>query len=107
MVNLDQVKEEILDKLLVLNPHNIILFGSYANGTPSAESDIDLFIMIDDIRPYQLKARQLIRELIPKYSIGFDILVSPTNEVLEKTDYFYRVDILQNGVVLYEHTNLK
>jgi len=26
----------------------------------------------------------------------------PTDEVLKKDDYFYKVDILQNGVVLYE-----
>lgn len=37
-----QVKEQILDALLPLEPKNIILFGSYAWGEPTKDSDIDI-----------------------------------------------------------------
>ncbi len=107
MVNIDKIKLEIISRLKGLNPDKIILFGSYAYGIPTDDSDIDLFILKDDlelcdIRNYQREARKSIRDLVSKYKIGFDILSAPTNEVLKKDDYFYKVDILQNGVVLYE-----
>lgn len=57
---------------------------------------------IDHIRDFEREARKSIRDLIFKYKIGFDILSAPTGEIEKKDDYFYMVDILQNGVVLYE-----
>ena len=32
-----------------LNPDKIILFGSYAYGTPNEDSDIDLFLLKDEL----------------------------------------------------------
>ena len=44
----------------------------------------------------------MVRELIYKYKIGFDIL-SASNDYIENTkDYFYNVDILRKGKVWYE-----
>ena len=51
---------------------------------------------------YQREARNKIRDLIYKYKIGFDILSAPTEEIKKREDYFYKVDILQKGKVLYE-----
>ena len=107
MVDIDKVIPEIVSRLKVLNPDKIILFGSYAYGTPTEDSDIDLFILkdeldLDEIRKFQRKAKKSVRDLVSKYKIGFDILSAPTKEVLEREDYFYKIDLLQNGVVLYE-----
>ena len=33
----------------VLNPDKIILFGSYVNGNPHADSDIDIAVLVKDI----------------------------------------------------------
>ena len=35
-------EEEIVEKLKTLNPLKIILFGSYAYGTPYRDSDLDI-----------------------------------------------------------------
>lgn len=107
MVNIDKLKPEIISSLMSLKPDKIILFGSYAYGTPSEESDIDLFLLkdslkLDEIRSYQREARKNLRNLISKYKIGFDILSAPTSEVTKREDYFYKVDIMQNGIILYE-----
>jgi len=40
---LDQVTEKLV---LALKPEKIILFGSYAYGTPTEDSDIDLLVVI-------------------------------------------------------------
>lgn len=39
------VKKEIIDNLSSVDPEKVILFGSYAYGTPHQDSDIDLYIV--------------------------------------------------------------
>ncbi|WP_201766933.1 nucleotidyltransferase domain-containing protein [Chrysiogenes arsenatis] len=43
MINIEKIKLEIVERLKPLKPDKIILFGSYAYGTPTEHSDIDLF----------------------------------------------------------------
>ena len=109
-VDIEKVKDEIVQRLKPLEPNKIILFGSYAYGEPNEDSDIDLFLIKDELekkitREYQLEARKNIRDLIYKYQIGFDILAAKTEFVNQREDYFYKVDILQNGRILYEQTS--
>ncbi len=47
MVDIELLKHEIVERLKPLDPDKIILFGSYAYGTPTEESDIDLFLVKD------------------------------------------------------------
>ena len=107
MINIEKLKPLILKLLLPLNPDKIILFGSYAYGTPNENSDIDLFLLKDDLelndtRNYSREAKMRILNLISKYKVGFDILSAPTEYINQREDYFYKVDILQNGKVIYE-----
>ena len=39
---------EITEKLKTINPYLIILFGSYAYGTPHKDSDIDILVVTND-----------------------------------------------------------
>ena len=48
MVDIEKLKPLIVQKLKPLNPDKIILFGSYAYGTPNDDSDIDLYIVTND-----------------------------------------------------------
>ena len=43
----------------------------------------------------------MIRKLIFKYKIGFDILATTKDLLEQREDYFYKVDILQKGEVIY------
>jgi predicted nucleotidyltransferase len=107
MVDIEKIKPEIIERLTILEPDKIILFGSYAYGTPTEESDVDLFLVKDDLDGEELKylsrnARKKLVDLTYKYGIGFDILTSTQSYLSTRDDYFYKVDILQNGKVLYE-----
>ena len=106
MVDIEKLKPKIVEQLQPLSPDKIILFGSYAYGTPNENSDIDLFIIKDikkeKVRDYKLKARKQLRELITQNKIGFDILVASDEFIKNRDDYFYKVDILQNGKLIYE-----
>ena len=107
MVDIEKIKPEIIECLKPLKPNKIILFGSYAYGTPTEDSDIDLFLLKDDLKieelsRFEIEAGIKVYDLRKKYKISFDILSAPTEAIYKREDYFYKVDILQNGEVLYE-----
>ncbi len=110
MVDIEKLKPLIIERLKPLNPDKIILFGSFAYGTPNDESDIDLFLLKDglnkdNIRAFELEAMKQLRDIRKNYKTnGIDILCAPTKEIYKKEDYFYKIDILQNGKVWYEQS---
>ena len=83
-------------------PEKVVLFGSYANGHPNADSDVDILVVMPfEGNPVdrQVEMRMKLR---PEFPI--DLLVrspSKIRERLEMGDDFIK-DILDHGVVLYE-----
>jgi predicted nucleotidyltransferase len=83
-------------------PEKIILFGSYAYGNPTPESDVDLLIIADS----EIPAWKLSAEISLKLDHAFpiDIIVKSTREIedrLANGDFFIQ-NILTSGKVLYE-----
>lgn len=83
-------------------PHKIILFGSYAYGTPTPSSDVDLLVMM----PYDGSSGRASTEVLGRSrpNFGIDILVRTPDEVDERLamdDYFMR-EIVEKGKVMYE-----
>jgi len=106
MVDIDKLKVEIIEALKPLDPDKIILFGSYAYGKPNEDSDIDLFLLKDDIlknelRKYSVEAHLKLKSLIKKYKLAFDVLAAKKSEFEKREDYFSKVEILEKGEVLY------
>ena len=109
MIDIDILKDEIVQRLKPLNPNKIILFGSYAYGTPNNESDIDLFLLKDDLeknqtRDYQLSLQKRLIDLQKKYLIGIDLFVDSSDRVQHRiedvNDQFYD-EIMRKGDVIY------
>jgi predicted nucleotidyltransferase len=116
MINLTKESESfkelkllIVEKLIPLNPDKIILFGSYANGTPNEDSDIDIFLLKDDLeiehlREYKLKLQKQLFSIQKKYLIGLDLFVDSTKRMQYRIDtikdQFYS-KILEEGKVIY------
>ncbi len=86
-------------------PQRIILFGSYAQGRPTADSDIDLFIIKDtDARRVDrfVEVKRLIYD--PQLRIPVSPLVYTSQELEERLnmgDDFVK-EIMSEGKVLYE-----
>jgi predicted nucleotidyltransferase len=86
-----------------LDPEKIILFGSYAYGTPTPNSDVDLLVIMETDASSKERSWAVSRLLIPR-PFPVDILVRTPQELkraLDKGDFFIR-DILTHGKVLYE-----
>jgi uncharacterized protein len=94
--------KKIIERLKPLNPVKIILFGSYAYGNPTEDSDIDICVVEKKFKSRWDEKRK-IDDLLDDIKIGKDILV-PTIDEYEfyKTEYgsVYK-DIEDKGLVLW------
>lgn len=99
-----QVQRVVEAILRDYRPERIILFGSYAWGTPHAGSDVDLFIVKATTEPPRAR-RTRLRALLQsaKRGLPMDLLVYTPDEVDERlamADPFVE-QVLREGVVLY------
>lgn len=85
------------------HPYRVILFGSYAYGTPHKDSDIDLLVILDSEEAGTAHRGRML-SVAGVRSVPIDILVYTPVEIetrLAMGDFFIR-EILEKGRVLYE-----
>ncbi|MBU2446966.1 MAG: nucleotidyltransferase domain-containing protein [Bacteroidetes bacterium] len=102
MITKEQINKIVDTIVKNFNPQRIILFGSYANNSRNAASDLDLLI-IKDIDVPRYKRGRLIRKYLRGMKVPIDILVY-TNEEIEKwkdVDTAFITSVLKKGIVLY------
>ena len=107
-VQLESPSRETLSEIAAkivnyFHPEKIILFGSYAWGTPSSGSDVDILVIMDFEGSVFQKEAQVSRIARPKF-VAMDILVRTPEQIryrLEIGDPFIQ-KIMGEGEVLYE-----
>lgn len=83
-------------------PDRIILFGSYAYGKPTSDSDVDLLVIMPFRGSSAYKAAEIHTRVHPTFPV--DILVRTQSQVRKRVamdDWFMR-EIVEQGRVLYE-----
>jgi len=98
---LEILKSVILDTVAV---DKIILFGSYANGMPDEESDIDLYVVMkDDAEMGELDVLKCIyKGLRYKLNMPIDILASRKSSFERRSKALtLENDIASEGIILY------
>jgi predicted nucleotidyltransferase len=85
------------------NPDKIILFGSYANGNPDEDSDLDLFVIKDTDLPRPLRTVQ-VRKMLYGSMIPIDLIVYTPREIDESKEnrFSFVYEVLNTGKILYE-----
>ena len=85
------------------HPRKIILFGSYGYGKPTADSDVDLLVIMSRTRERGERMSVRIRHAVPR-NFPLDLLVRTPAEVSKRLrwgDFFLR-EVMEKGEVLYE-----
>ncbi|MEA2064765.1 MAG: nucleotidyltransferase domain-containing protein [Patescibacteria group bacterium] len=91
----DQIKKKY-------KPEKIILFGSFAYGKPTKDSDVDLFI-VKNTKETRTKRHLKVDRMLLDRAIPLDILVYTPQEIKKRIslgDFFIK-NIIQQGKILY------
>ncbi len=82
--------------------HKVILFGSYAYGTPTEDSDVDLLVVMP-VKRQPWKVEVNIRRSIP-IPFPADILVRDPEVIKRRIAWndFFLMDVMEKGNVVYE-----
>lgn len=82
----------------------IVLFGSYASGKPTKDSDLDFLVVMPTRKRWSDRVRAM-NALFPHRPLPMDFVVRTPQEVRKRlTSYFcpFTREILKKGRILYE-----
>ena len=102
----DTLPEAIERIVSALKPEKIILFGSYAHGNPTHDSDVDLLVIMKTRKKRAERYVAVSQVLYPR-RFPVDIIVKTPKEVEEamkggKDNSFFIREIIKKGKVLYD-----
>ncbi len=102
MITLEQIQEFSQQVAKEFQPDRIILFGSYAYGQPTEDSDVDLLVILpfEDLPVY--KAIEIRRQVRPPFPL--DLMARTSEQIQQRLDMgdFFIQDIIKKGRILYE-----
>jgi len=97
---IQKIVQQIKEKY---KPEKIILFGSFAWGKPTRDSDMDLLVIKKTKKDHYQRIPE-VRSYLHNIDKAFDILVMTPKEIAKRLalgDFFIE-EIIKKGKVLYE-----
>jgi uncharacterized protein len=87
-------------------PRRVILFGSHARGDAKADSDLDLWVVLDDDAPGEVLHWRRQNEARRRYVGPVDILACRASDLDGRAHIrgSFAATILREGVTVYERT---
>ncbi len=110
-IDIEKLKKEIVDRLKPLNPYKIILFGSYAYGNPTQDSDIDLYVVTsDEFMPKSWREKMMLKlqyakalnDIRERLDIDLIVHTRKMHQKFLEYDSMFSRDITSKGQVIYE-----
>ncbi|OFX18271.1 MAG: hypothetical protein A2033_17625 [Bacteroidetes bacterium GWA2_31_9] len=105
MISQSQINDVISKIVTYYKPEKILLFGSYANGTATEDSDLDLLVVKNSDLPRYKRALELRRYLRPfKFLFPIDLLVFTNEELVNQStsSFSFANDVLSTCKIVYE-----
>lgn len=105
----EHLRQEIIQRLAPLSPEKVILFGSYASGVPTEDSDIDLYVVThDDFMPefwqeksdVALRVSQAMLDFRIKHAVDLIVHTKPMHAKFMQMDSSFARELRQSGVRL-------
>lgn len=101
----------IVERLRLLNPAKIIVFGSYVWGNPTVDSDLDVLVVTSseqlpqsyaDKEAIYLEVARVLRDIRAQISLDLVVYTRPMYEQFIALESLFAREILQKGQVVYE-----
>ena len=102
MVTRQEIQAITDDIVREFAPLQVILFGSYAYGTPTEDSDVDLLVVMDIPKSEFTRKAIEIRQHI-SYRFGLDLFVRSPEDIAYRVSYndWFLREITEKGEVLH------
>jgi predicted nucleotidyltransferase len=102
LITKDQINQVVETIVQNVHPDKVVLFGSYANGNPNEDSDLDLLV-VKDMSQKRIQRGREIRKYLRGTGIPVDLLVYTPQEIEEwrDTKAAFITRIIEQGKVLY------
>jgi uncharacterized protein len=102
MIELTEIARLASQIVAIAKPEKVILFGSYAYGTPAEDSDLDIMVILpfEGHWAYQAAA---IRQQLPFSGFSIDLLLRTPQQIADRLaigDPFVN-EIIEQGRLLY------
>lgn len=103
MASLDEIVRRLVEGL---HPERIVLFGSYAYGTPTPDSDLDLMVIVDDSDEAPVHRDQKAHAYLRGVMVPVDVLVYTRDEVERQATVATSLarTVIDRGRTLYERS---
>ena len=104
----------LIEKLKTTNPEKIILFGSYANGNPSSDSDLDILVVtgenfipssFSEKSKIYLRVSRSISEIKKEFPVDLIVHTKAMHQRFIELNSLFARELLSEGKVLYEKIN--
>ena len=102
MIERNKIQAFVDEVVRQFQPERVVLFGSYAYGQPTEDSDVDLLVIMDH-EGHSIDQGAKIRKQI-RAGFPLDLLVRSPRVIRERLamDDFFITEILEQGETLYE-----
>ena len=101
----DEIEAQANIIIKKFDPEKIILFGSYAQGSPTLESDVDLLVIVKTNKSMLRLSAEIALSL--DHSFPLNIIVKTPEQIekrIQNGDFFLE-NIMNHGRVLYERAD--
>ena len=97
--DIEKIVQQIVERF---HPQKVILFGSYAEGIPTEDSDVDLLVVMETDENPLHTAAQIAAAV--DHPFPLDIIVSIPSKLEDalKRKGVFATEVMTKGVVLYE-----
>lgn len=95
--------DDLVEKIVAnFRPEKVILFGSYADGRPTEDSDLDFLIIMRFRGENIAKAAEIINRISPRVPV--DLLVKKPSEVKRRMKWkdMFLTQVMERGKLLYD-----
>jgi predicted nucleotidyltransferase len=109
-VELKKVTSEVVEaalKVMSEDLYKVILYGSYARGDNTADSDIDIMVLVDCSTEKMKEYRALFLDETSRIGLEYDVLVAVVlrekEDFADKISYYpFYQNVKREGIVIYK-----